>query len=369
MLFTNRVLYIFVLLSFLGTLLTNQTKANNIIDKAQIQNVAKDKLNEIFPEYLQVSYADASDDIGESWGLKLDYSADLPFETNAQGNGNNISFDGRGFTFKAKGTYAFSKTNNFDNYSLIQGSYKKRWFNIHAASKKLSQSESAQVQQCVIDNIDMTVDNCRTQYGYGETSLSHFFLDADVHVKLEGDQDFSNRNFAYGFGIVTTYGPPKDSFLHKLNILDYPSRLFRQQALDAPKLPIFAFGLEQVDAKDNEQRLSLTEDEKYDRAYFEISHVSPLGNIKGHPLKLNINWRYFKELDAPEAIKIAKVDESKYLTVALQIPAAVVPGLETTESSIIFSFSKGELPFDRQDQKVFEIGWRSNVNFGDIFKP
>ena len=350
-----------------------EVKAAEEITSNEVREFVAQGLNEKLPDYVQLSYAEAAEGRGESWGLKLDYSTAVDFKTNAVQDGNTWSFGGKGFAFKAKGTYAFSEDNNFDNYSLIEASYKKRWFDITAHSPTLNAEQSAAVQNCVQSNssdFSVTADVCKDRLGFAKTELSHLFLDADVHVKVEGDQTFGKRNYVYGLGVTAAYSPQKSSFLHMLNVLDYPSRLLRAEGSDTPKLPIFTFGLEQVDGKEDEARMAVfANDKRYDRAYVEISHVSPLGKLNGQPLKLNLSWRYFKELNAPAEIKAANLDRSDYLTVAIQVPSKAFSFLESTDSSLIISFSEGKLPFDLAEQKVFELGWRSNVDFSNLFKP
>jgi len=347
--------------------------ADNEITSEVVREFVSMELNKKLPDYVQLSYAEAADNAGESWGLKLDYSTSVDFKSLAARDGDTWSFGGQGFAFKAKGTYAFSKENNFDNYSLVEGSYKKRWFDITAHTQTLNADQSAKVQECLKNTnngFSVTVDDCREKLGFGRTRLSHLFLDADIHVKVEGDQEFGNRNYVYGLGITAAYSPHPDSLLHMLNVLDYPSRLMRGGSIETPRLPIIKFGFEQVDGKEDDARMALlTNEERYDRSYFEIGHVSPLGKINGQPLKLNLSWRYFKELSAPAEIKGAGLDRSDYLTVAIQVPSEAFSFLESTDSSLIISFSEGKLPFDLEDQKVFELGWRSSVDFSDIFNP
>jgi hypothetical protein len=128
--------------------------------------------------------------------------------------------------------------------------------------------------------------------------------------------------------------------------------------------------VEQVDPQQDSIRSSLgIKSEIYTRIYLQCAHTSPLGEIKGYPVKLSFALRYFAEFDPPKEIKKANRDEFKFFTVALQLPSAIIPNLETDKGSLVISYSSGKLPFDRTDENVFELGWQTNFNLGDMFKP
>jgi len=53
----------------------------------------------------------------------------------------------------------------------------------------------------------------------------------------------------------------------------------------------------------------------------------------------------------------------------LQLLPAIILNPDTEKTCILSSYSKVEVPFNKVDEKVFEIGWRSKVEFNSILSP
>lgn len=328
-------------------------------------------VNTYLPEFLELGYTESKEGSEESWLVKYDYDSSKRWDLKPIINENVYSFDSSGVAFFAKGSYTFSDDANPNDFSQVGGELKKRWLKVKVLSKTLTKAQNAAVDKCMKSSSDWKTPNqCRRELGFGETDFEMIYFDLDAHLKVEGNRDFGERNYAYGVGIKFSAMPRKNHWVHALNIFEYPGRLLRKGGDPYMLWPIFSIGIEQVDPKDDARRAAVLENtDRYDRIYGEVRHTSPLGSIKNSPVKLSLSYRYFEEIDAPDAIKAAEYDVSQYYTVAFQIPSTVLPNVKTSQSEFIVSYSEGELPFGRTDEKIFEIGWRTNVEFAKMFKP
>jgi len=344
------------------------------LGKEDALSVARSFLNAKLPEYIQIDYAQSDGNSEQSWAIRYDYDSSKDWELEPQANADRTSYDfgGSGYSLFAKGNYAFSENDNLEDYSEIGGSYKKRWFSIRASLVPLTEEQQQAVNGCLeehADDFSYTVDKCREMLNFGRTKLAHIYLDLDVHAKVEGNQDFGERNYVYGFEMSFSAMPEEDSWLHAANIFEFPGRLLREKTISYLQLPIFTIGIEQVDPKEDTAREDLDEGEGYSRLYAQIKHTSPLGRIRGQPVKLNFSWRHFQELSPSQAIQDADLDTFEHYTVAVQLPSAIIPSFEEDKSRFVISYSSGELPFSRRDEEVFRIGWQSSVDFSELFAP
>ncbi|MEJ2893193.1 hypothetical protein WDB89_11585 [Pseudoalteromonas sp. B5MOD-1] len=144
-------------------------------------------------------------------------------------------------------------------------------------------------------------------------------------VKYESDQSFDNTQFAYGISgafVQQDFLSDKDTFALALN-------------------------LGQVDPKDNkarEEAYGKSDLEKYDRLDLEFFYSFNIG--KEYLSEFEVSYRYFKELSPDIEIKNAKLDKFKMLTYLLRL-----------ENNFFIAYSTGELPFNKADDQIFEIGY------------
>lgn len=186
----------------------------------------------------------------------------------------------------------------------------------------------------------VTPDKERNPKNFNDGSLQANYLNAGAgkvdymagaFVKYEADQNLDNRQSVYGLhGTVFEAG-----LLRKSGAFDYV-------ALDAN------FG--RVDPRKDLERqavLGTSDLSGYYRWDVEFLYVFPLtGKLRA----LEFNFRYFREVDAPQAIRAANLHEHKLRTFRLGL---------TTE--LFIAYSKGNLPFDKSSDKIFEIGWSQNL--------
>ena len=163
-----------------------------------------------------------------------------------------------------------------------------------------------------------------------EYSRSGFGAAGGVFGKYESDQSFDNKQGVYGLrATVLAMG-----LLGKTDVV----------ALDAN------YG--QVDPSKDEARqaaLGASQLENYYRWDFEFLFNYPIG--AGRPVTaVEFNYRFFQEQSAPPEIEQAGLARHRLGTLRLGL-----------KNDLFVAYSRGKLPFDRQSDKIFEIGWSTNL--------
>jgi len=214
-------------------------------------------------------------------------------------------------------------------------------------------SQGGPGSNCDPTNID-TLQACIEEAKHSKTGDA-FTLLLGAIGSFESDQKFEKQNATYGAHITTVYRPAPASFTNKANPLDWPFRLVRVLTGDPwgfaaspdafPKLRLAAERVKPVDDKDREAVLGATPD--YNRANIEIAMTSPVGTFQGKQVKFEGSWRYFKEIGADEVIKTAGLGEFSYFAATLK-----------HDSGWQLTYATGKLPFDRQNEKVWELGYK-----------
>ncbi len=305
-------------------------------------NFVKDKL----PAEIELYYVENTDNSDQSMAIRYNWNATHDW-TDDFGDGG-LDFSGSRSNFFARGNYVFKDDVNPSELSEIGGDWTRRWFPI-SVSNPLTAEQRVQVDECLLSTLDfgVTVEHCREQLGFGGTRMSYWYVDFDIHAKVEGDQKFDQRAYAYGF---------------ETNL----SRNFGTQTWLIH--PILTLGIEQVDPKGNLARDAvLATDEIYTRAYGEFGFTGILGKINGQNIKLNFSFRYFQELSPEDVIKTADLDTFRYTVIALQIPAATIPGFKNPRNSFVLSFADGKLPYNVTSETTIELGFRHDVDFSQFF--
>ena len=322
-----------------------QEPASDVV-RALAKNAAIDLLNDTLPTALELYYFENTGNSDQSLALRYDWNSANKWSDEPGANG--LDFSGSRSNFFARGNYVFKDDVNPSEMSEIGADWTRRWFTFDV-NQALTEEQGVEVQQCLLDDEtgELTADDCRARLGFDRTNLSYLYIDFDVHAKLEGDQQFDQR--AYAYGVETNL-----------------SRNFGSQRFFVH--PILTLGVEQVDPKGNLARDAvMASDDIYTRAYGEFGFTGLLGRLNGQNVKLNFAIRYFRELGPEEAIEAAGLDTFRYTVIALQIPAAAIPGFDNTRNSFVLSFANGKLPYNVGSETTFEIGFRHNVDFAEFF--
>ena len=99
--------------------------------------------------------------------------------------------------------------------------------------------------------------------------------------------------------------------------------------------------------KDTVRKLLTTTNKQFARFRFEAGFRTLLLNTNNVTLHFNAAYRFFNELNAPSAVKAAKLDRSSFFTFSL-----------TGADTYFISYSYGKLPFDRTDNAIYEMGFK-----------
>jgi hypothetical protein len=145
--------------------------------------------------------------------------------------------------------------------------------------------------------------------------------------KYEADQSLDNKQYVYGVRLTVA----RLGLAHK-NRMDFI-------ALDV--------NLGQVDPSKDEARQAALGTANLDRYYrwdVEFLYMYPIA-ARGLET-LEYNYRYFRETNPPLPVEQAGLDRNKLSTFRLGF-----------RNDLFVAYSTGKLPFDRQSDKIYEVGW------------
>jgi hypothetical protein len=251
-------------------------------------------------------------------------------------------------------SYDFDKS--LINKTLLDGS-----------ADKVALSVNVEADGNIAFNNNQNPENLLTTGGYLQFQHAHKFGVSDTNrlthpllytlltarARMESDQKFETRQGAYGVLLgVQPLDLERQSF-YWLNILDYPFAATRY--LTSPDnefavegdFPTFLVGFDLIDPDADDARFAIDPDgSSYNRFSAEVAFTTTVATIKDESLKFGAAYRYFKELSPSDAIRQADFDEQNYFVAYLEY------------KNFVFSYSTGELPVDRENDRVFAIGYR-----------
>lgn len=180
-----------------------------------------------------------------------------------------------------------------------------------------------------------------------------FYSRLKARARLESDQSFETRQMAYGGAYGFTFLDLERQSFHKWNVLDYPFAVVRW--LTTPEtdfsvdgdFPVVLVGLDLVDPVKDDARFAVDPDKSsYPRFSTEVTFTTGVTTIKDAEVKFGAGYRYFRELSASRAIRNAEFDEQNYFVAYLEY------------RNFVLSWSTGRLPVDRENDRVFGLGYR-----------
>jgi hypothetical protein len=161
-----------------------------------------------------------------------------------------------------------------------------------------------------------------------------YVLSVSATAGLEGDQDYDNKQSAYGItGLFSRSGFPSLR-------LDY----------------------EKIDADDDDVRMALTNDNQYDRLSGELGYRYPILNYDSYNVWFYISYRYFMEFSAPDSIRNADLDEFDFVSASIRFPAKLLGFVKTDDFNLYLRYTDGQLPFDSQPDKAVQLGFSTNIS-------
>ncbi|MCF2518543.1 hypothetical protein [Dyadobacter sp. CY351] len=187
-----------------------------------------------------------------------------------------------------------------------------------------------------------------------------WIVKGDLNGGLESNQDFSKVQKSIGVrlgGGVKSWN--QKDLLSNLNVLDIPFALLRSLTgfekgfvLHGSSLPVVLAGFDYVDPQKDATREKADPARKpFPRINFEISFRTVMAKAGSQILYFNSSFRYYKELNPNQTIKASNLDRFRYYAASI-----------TSSSGLFISYTSGQLPFDRKNEQVYQLGFNYKFN-------
>jgi len=190
-----------------------------------------------------------------------------------------------------------------------------------------------------------------------EHMTPQLFWDLAGHATLEADQQFHDKQWAYGGKLSFALRDWRArSTAGWFNVFDYPFAAIRwivEKEDFQPSgrvFPSVVLGLDLVDGSDNDTRIAIDPDtDAFPRGRAELAFKTRALRWQERPLYFSAAYRYFQEFSASSAIKAADLDRSEYFVMRMDLPYR-----------FNLSYATGKLPLDQDNDQVYAIGWALN---------
>ena len=190
-----------------------------------------------------------------------------------------------------------------------------------------------------------------------EHMTPQLFWDLAGHATLEADQQFHDKQWAYGGKLSFAFRDWRaQSAAGWFNVFDYPFAAIRwivEKEDFQPSgrvFPSVVLGLDLVDGSDNGARIAIDPDtDTFPRGRAELAFKTRALRWQERPLYFSAAYRYFQEFSASSAIKAADLDRSEYFVMRMDLPYR-----------FNLSYATGKLPLDQDNDQVYAIGWALN---------
>ena len=190
-----------------------------------------------------------------------------------------------------------------------------------------------------------------------EHMAPQLFWDLAGHATLEADQQFHDRQWAYGGKLSFAFRDWRaQSTAGWFNVFDYPFAAIRwlvEKEEFQPSgrvFPSVVLGLDLVDGSANDTRISIDPDtDAFPRGRVELAFKTRALRWQDRPLYFSAAYRYFQEFSASSAIKAANLNRSEYFVMRMDMPYR-----------FNLSYATGKLPLDQDNDQVYAIGWALN---------
>jgi hypothetical protein len=206
---------------------------------------------------------------------------------------------------------------------------------------------------------------------------NQLYLEAGADISFESDQSFDRKQWVYaaraaidfrGWAGLDAQSWQTTPTSGRLNIFDYPFALIRRLTGYGPcdstsnsgscfaplatSWPTASIAIGQVKPSDSDPRKLLPgENGDYTRVAIELSFKTPVAKTGEQPIYVTANYRRYEELSPSTAVKDADLASFSYLSAVLG-----------PQRGVFASYSTGRLPFDRRNDQVYELGFRTALN-------
>jgi hypothetical protein len=315
----------------------------------------------IFLRDLELRFKTFQDADSALSALGFSYDWNLNFTKEYETSSKRGGFD---FGLMANGNVAFTKKLNpydFLTTGLNVGLYRFMG-GVSGINDSAFFTRRAELRQKLVNMT--TTEEILNSDAYNEFVQSmklsnQYMLDVKITGGLESNQDFSKKQYAYGIQLNLGAKAWNDkNALAQLNFFDYPFVITRWLTKTdesfspyGATIPTVQFSLDYVKPQQDIGREMLTGNLKgYSRFHFETGFRTLLADIKNQAIFFNAGFRYYKEFNAPAAVKLVNLDRFSYFALSI-----------TSSAGLFISYSNGRLPFDAKDDAVYELGF--NYNF------
>ena len=190
-----------------------------------------------------------------------------------------------------------------------------------------------------------------------EHMAPQLFWDLAGHATLEADQQFHDKQWAYGGKLSFAFRDWRaQSTAGWFNVFDYPFAAIRwlvEKEEFQPSgrvFPSVVLGLDLVDGSANDTRIAIDPDtDAFPRGRAELAFKTRVLRWQDRPLYFSAAYRYFQEFSASRAIKAANLNRSEYFVMRMDLPYR-----------FNLSYATGKLPLDQDNDQVYAIGWALN---------
>ena len=184
---------------------------------------------------------------------------------------------------------------------------------------------------------------------------TQFALELGASAKLESDQKFEQKQYAYAAQLgLDLKAWNRSSTLARWNLFDWPAAILRFLSGTDPRftprgstIPTVRLALARVDPSENDGREALGVTSSYTRFNLEAAYRSLVAHVGDGDFFIESDLRWYHELGAPSVIRTAGLDEFTYFAAAL-----------TSTQGPFVSYSTGRLPLDAASDQVYELGWK-----------
>jgi len=184
------------------------------------------------------------------------------------------------------------------------------------------------------------------------------YVELGLDAALESNQRFTEKNYVVGAHLgLDVKAWNEDSRWAQFNLFDHPAALLRlltgYDKSFRPRgsaLPTLVLSCDHVSPEGDDPRAAAGDGSDYWRGTVELAYRSPVARFEDTQILLGASWRRYDEFGASNAIEAADLDH--YDRVVLTLAA---------DNGLFVSYSSGKLPFDEQEEDVFELGLRVNL--------
>jgi len=269
---------------------------------------------------------------------------------------------GKSISFESKGNVAFNKGVNpkdFLNSKISLNHFYsgggENYRDVTVLDTTLARLRM-QIAKKYKSSIEIVKSDEWKEYNKAFPITNNWILKYDINGGIESNQDFSKVQTTFGarFG-AGVKAWDDNNIIAKLNVIDYPFALIRRIAgydyelkPSGATIPSVLLGLDYVIPTNDTIRKNIEGELKpYPRFNFEVGYRTVITEVISQTIFFNCSYRCFVELGASRAIKDNSKDVFSYFTSSL-----------SASNGFFISYSYGKLPFDRQNDAVYELGFK-----------